>query len=65
MNIKSSTINQIKLIFDNVGFYELFSRDDIKNILQVKDTRATNIISLLLDLELIAKKEGTKYKFKK
>ena len=35
MNIKSSTINQIKLIFDNVGFYELFSRDDIKNILQV------------------------------
>lgn len=65
MNIKSSTINQIKLIFDNVGFYELFSRDDIKNILQVKDTRATNIISLLLDLELIEKKEGTKYKFKK
>ena len=65
MNIKSSTINQIKLIFDNMGFYELFSRDDIKNILQVKDTRATNIISLLLDLELIEKKEGTKYKFKK
>ena len=64
-NIRSSTINQIKTIFDKVGYIDLFSRDDIKNILNVKDTRATNLISLLLELKLIEKTEGTKYKFLK
>lgn len=61
--IRNSTINQIKTIFDKVGYVGNFSRDDIKNILNVKDTRATNLISLLLELNLIQKTEGTKYKF--
>ena len=61
--IRNSTINQIKTIFDKVGYVGKFSRDDIKKILNVKDTRATNLISLLLELNLIQKTEGTKYKF--
>ena len=39
--------------------------EDIKNILDIKDTRATNLISLLLKMNLIIKFEGTKYKFQK
>ena len=62
-NVRSSTIDQIKIIFDKVGYKDKFARDDIKNILNVKDTRATNIISLLLNLNLIAKVDGAKYKF--
>lgn len=63
--IRNSTINQIKAIFDKVGYVNNFSRDDIKSILNVKDTRATNLISLLLELNLIEKNEGAKYKFLK
>lgn len=64
-NIKSSTINQIKLIFSKTGYSKSFSRDDIKNILEIKDTRTSNLISLLVQLNLITKVEGTKYKFQK
>lgn len=64
-NIKNSTINQIKMIFDNVGYVKNFSRDDIKNFLNVKDTRTTNLISLLLELKLIEKIDNSKYKFLK
>lgn len=64
-NIRNSTINQIRNIFEKMGYNNMFSREDIKNILNIKDTRATNLISLLLDLELIIKAEGTKYKFQK
>ncbi len=64
-NIRNSTINQIRNIFEEMGYNNMFSREDIKNILNIKDTRATNLISLLLDLELIIKAEGTKYKFQK
>lgn len=63
--IYSSTMNQIKLIFDKVGYLNTFSREDIKAILNVKDTRTTNLISLLLKLEFIEKTEGSKYKFLK
>lgn len=63
VKIKNSTINQIKTIFDNVGYGDNFSREDIKLILNIKDTRATNLISLLIELNLIQKTEGTKYSF--
>ncbi len=62
-HVKSITLNQIKIIFNEFGFNKSFVRDDIKKILNVKDTRATNIISLLLEMNLIIKIEGTKYKF--
>ena len=64
-NIRNSTINQIISIFDRTGYNNLFSREDIKKNLNIKDTRATNLISLLSDLNLIIKAEGTKYKFQK
>ena len=64
-NVRNSTINQIRLIFSKTGYSKTFSREDIKNILDIKDTRATNLISLLLKMNLIIKFEGTKYKFQK
>lgn len=64
-SIRNSTINQIKTIFNSYGYNKMFSREDIKSILKIKDTRTTNLISLLLEMNLIEKVEGTKYKFKK
>lgn len=65
VKVKNSTIDQIKKIFDEVGYDKNFSREDIKSILSVKDTRATNLISLLIELNLVQKTEGTKYSFYK
>ena len=62
---KSIQNTNIRNIFEKMGYNNMFSREDIKNILNIKDTRATNLISLLLDLDLIVKAEGTKYKFQK
>ena len=44
-NIRNSTINQIRNIFEKMGYNNMFSREDIKNILNIIDTRATNLIS--------------------
>lgn len=64
-NIRSNTINQIKNIFHEIGYEKIFTREDIKRILNVKDTRATNILSMLLDCDFIIKVNGAKYKFQK
>lgn len=63
VKIRNSTIEQIKILFNKVGYSNKFSRDDIKTLLNIKDTRATNLISLLLKLNLIVKAEGVNYKF--
>lgn len=64
-NIKNTTISQIKSIFNEFEYDKNFTREDIKRILNVKDTRATNIISMLLDCNFIIKVNGAKYKFQK
>ena len=64
-NIKNTTISQIQSIFNEFKYDKNFTREDIKRILHVKDTRATNIISMLLDCDFIIKVNGAKYKFQK
>ena len=64
-NIKNTTISQIKSIFNEFRYDKSFTREDIKKILNVKDTRTTNIISMLLDCDFIVKENGAKYKFQK
>lgn len=64
-NIRSTTINQIKTVFNEVGYEKVFTRDDIKRILKIKDTRATNIISMLVEMNFIIKTDGARYKFQK
>lgn len=64
-NIRNNTINQIKNIFDEVGYEKIFTREDVKRILNVKDTRATNIISMLVKFNFIIKTDGAKYRFQK
>ena len=61
--IQHSTIEQLNKLFKEFGFKKTFSRENIKNILKVKETRTTNLISLLLEINLIEKTEGSRYKF--
>lgn len=63
VKVRNSTITQIRTIFDKIGYENAFTRENIKVILNVKDTRTTNLISLMLELNLIEKIDGAKYKF--
>ena len=64
-NTRKSTYNQIYKIFQTFKYNYEFNRDNIEKILQIKKSRASEIIALLLDCNLIEPSNPTKYKFKK
>mgnify|MGYP004503752001 FL=1 len=64
-NITKSTHDKIQVLFDKFGYFYDFKWEDVAQIFSVKKSRASEIISLLLDSDLIEHSEPTKYKFKK
>ena len=64
-NLRKNTFNQILKLFSTYGFKYEFKRDDIENILEVKKSRSSEILSLLIDNELIYSCAPAKYMFKK
>ncbi len=64
-NIRKNTFEQIKKIFQKYNYKYSFKREDIEILLNVKKTRAIDIISLMNENDLIDTLEQTKYKFKK
>ncbi len=64
-NITKNTNNKIQKLFDKYTYKYDFRRDDIENIFNVKKSRASEIIALLLDSNIIESSGPTKYKFKK
>ena len=64
-NARKSTYNQVYKIFQTFQYNYEFNRDNIETILQIKKSRASEIIALLLDCNLIESSNPTKYKFKK
>ena len=65
MNVTKSTHDKIQKLFDKFSYQYDFKWEDIAEIFKVKKSRASEIISLLLDSNLIESSEPTKYKFKK
>lgn len=63
--VNNTTIDKVKILFEEVGYQYSFNREDVEKTFSVKKSRASEIISKLLDLELIEVSEPTKYKFKK
>ena len=64
-NARKSTYNQVYKIFQAFKYNYEFNRDNIETILHIKKSRASEIIALLLDCNLIEPSNPTKYKFKK
>lgn len=61
--IRNSTINQAREIFKEIGYQKEFTREDVKKILKIKDTRTTNLIALLIEMKLVERTGNSKYKF--
>lgn len=64
-NVRKNTYEQVNKIFDKFTYQYDFKREDIEGVLKVKKSRASEIISMLLESDLIMPSEPTRYKFKK
>lgn len=64
-NVRKNTYEQIKNLFKKFEYKYNFKREDVEQIFGVRKSRASEIIALLLDKNLIQQSEPTKYKFKK
>lgn len=64
-NIKKNTYNQVLNLFEKFKYQYAFRREDIEEIFQVKKSRASEILSMLMDVDLLEAIESNQYKFKK
>jgi len=63
--VRNQTFNQIYKLFELFSYQFDFKRENIEEVLQVKKSRASDILALLLEYHLIEPTEPTRYKFKK
>ena len=64
-NLQKRTYTQIKLLFNKFTYNYEFKREDVEKLLNVKKTRANDIISLLVKSDLVVQISYLSYKFKK
>ncbi len=64
-NTRKKTYTLIQKLFDIYMYRYEFRRDNIEEIFNVKKSRASEIIALLLNSNLIEESNPTKYKFKR
>ncbi len=64
-NVTKGTHDKIQKLFDKFSYQYDFKWEDVSEIFNVKKSRASEVITLLLDSNLIETSEATKYKFKK
>lgn len=63
--VKPKTLGQVKSFFEIFGYEKSFSREEIKEHFGVKNSRASEIISLLITNNIIEDYKGTEYIFTK
>jgi len=64
-NIRKTTYNQVQALFDKYKYQYDFKREEIEELFEIKKSRASELIAMLLDAQLITPSEPTKYRFKK
>ena len=55
----------MKLFFTKFQYDNMFTREDVKDSFHVQNSRASEIVALLLKNNMIENVEGSKYKFKR
>lgn len=63
--VRAKTLSELKLFFTQFQYDKLFTREDVKGFFNVKNSRASEIIAILLNSNMIENTEGSKYKFKR
>jgi ATP-dependent DNA helicase RecG len=61
--IRAKTLSEIKMFFSEFEYDKLFTREDVKKFFKVQNSRASEILALLLSNNMIENVEGSKYRF--
>lgn len=61
--VRAKTLSEIKLFFTKFQYNNMFTREDVKEFFHVQNSRASEIVALLLSSNMIENVEGSKYKF--
>lgn len=63
--VRAKTLSEMKLFFTKFQYDNMFTREEVKNFFHVQNSRASEIVALLLTNNMIENVEGSKYKFKR
>ena len=63
--VRAKTLSEIKLFFTDFQYDNMFTRENVKDFFHVQNSRASEIVALLLTNNMIENVEGSKYKFKR
>ena len=63
--VRAKTLSEIKLFFTKFQYDNMFTRENVKVFFHVQNSRASEIVALLLTNNMIENVEGSKYKFKR
>lgn len=63
--VRAKTLSEIKLFFTKFQYDNMFTRENVKDFFHVQNSRASEIVALLLTNNMIENVEGSKYKFKR
>ena len=62
---RAKTLSQLKKFFEDYEYDKVFTREDIKTSFGVQNSRASEIIALLVENNMVENIDGSKYKFKR
>lgn len=63
--VRAKTLSEIKLFFTKFQYDNMFTRENVKDFFHVQNSRASEIVALLLTNNMIENVKGSKYKFKR
>lgn len=63
--VRAKTLLELKLFFTKFQYEKTFTREEIKRFFHVQNSRASEILALLMNNNMIDNVEGSKYKFKR
>ena len=63
--VRSNFLDNLQILFDKLGYEKEFNKEKIEEIFNVKKSRASEIISTLINNNIIENTHDAYYKFKK
>lgn len=63
--VRTNFINNLQVLFNNIGYEKSFTRETVEKCFSVKKSRALEIISILIDHNIVEYAQESKYKFKR
>lgn len=61
--VRTNFLDNLQVLFEKYGFDQIFTREELEKVFNVKRSRGSEIVATLVDNKLIEVKTNSKYKF--